>query len=350
METDGFDSPLSAWLSARFASSAEQALSAELARWRGISPQAANQQLRKHVAAGALSVRAQGRRNLYRLTPVRQVSVAYARAEVREDRVWSDDVAPLLAGFASPEAMRVLEFGVTEIVNNAHDHSEGTTVCVRVEVDLAFTCVIVSDDGEGIFARIKRLCGLLDAHESLLELAKGKLTTDPAHHSGEGVFFTSRALDHFEIRSSGLTFSHLHGRKDILFDHASDAVGTTVVMRHAHTSPTRLSAVFDEYAAPDEFTFDKTVVPLRLAVYGNENLMSRSQAKRVLSRVERFRTVLFDFDGVAYVGQGFADEIFRVFANEHPGTELVPINANADIGQMVSRAMRGRGSPAPAGG
>lgn len=342
METIAFNRELSAWLAQQFGSSVDEPLSGALARWRGISPQAANGQLRKLVETGVLRAQPRGRTKFYRLRALRHATISLEREKVQEDRIWSDIVAPELDGFAEPAAMRVLEYGVTEMVNNARDHSDGTTVTVRVHVDMAFGSVVVVDDGEGIFARIRRLCGLHDERESLLELAKGKLTTDPERHSGEGVFFSSRALDRFAIHSGGLSFSHMRGRDDFLFDHDDSIHGTTVLMRHAHTSLTELKSVFDEYAAPEEYTFSKTVVPLRLAVFGNENLMSRSQARRVLARMERFRSVLLDFEGVPFIGQAFADEIFRVFARQHPDMELVPINTNAEVGQMVSRAMAGR--------
>jgi hypothetical protein len=73
----------------------------------------------------------------------------------------------------------------------------------------------------------------------------------------------------------------------------------------------------------------ETVVPVNLARYGNENLISRSQAKRLLARLELFKTVLFDFSNVPTIGQAFADEIFRVFAASHPEIELVPIHTNS---------------------
>ena len=57
-----------------------------------------------------------------------------------------------------------------------------------------------------------------------------------------------------------------------------------------------------------------THIPLRLAEYGEDNLVSRSQAKRVLARVDRFEEVILDYSGIRAVGQAFADEIFRVFA------------------------------------
>jgi len=67
--------------------------------------------------------------------------------------------------------------------------------------------------------------------------------------------------------------------------------------------------------------------------------MSRSQAKRVVTRVEKFKTVMFDFTGIETIGQAFADEIFRVFANSHPEIELYPINANPDVQAMINRAL-----------
>jgi hypothetical protein len=71
---------------------------------------------------------------------------------------------------------------------------------------------------------------------------------------------------------------------------------------------------------------------------GGESLMSRSEAKFLLKPAHGFQTVTLDFSGVEYIGQGFADEIFRVFAKAHPGIELVPINTNPDVQKMISRA------------
>jgi len=57
-----------------------------------------------------------------------------------------------------------------------------------------------------------------------------------------------------------------------------------------------------------------------------------------LARVERFKTVLFDFSDVPTIGQAFADEIFRVFAASHPKIELVPTRANSEVKGMIDRA------------
>jgi hypothetical protein len=115
--------------------------------------------------------------------------------------------------------------------------------------------------------------------------------------------------------------------------------GTTVNMRIYLASQRSMSDIYAKYSSgPDEHTFAKTIVPVRMARIGEENLVSRSQAKRLLQRIDRFRCVLFDFDQVPSVGQAFADEIFRVFASDHPDIELIAIHAAAEVQQMIRRA------------
>ena len=96
--------------------------------------------------------------------------------------------------------------------------------------------------------------------------------------------------------------------------------------------------IFDEYASGDDFGYTKTVVPVRMARHGEDQLISRAQAKRLLARLELFETVLFDFREVETTGPAFADEIFRVFAMRHPEIELVAINTNPEIDRMIERA------------
>jgi hypothetical protein len=104
-----------------------------------------------------------------------------------------------------------------------------------------------------------------------------------------------------------------------------------------HTARTT-KKVFDQFTSDDDIGFTKTVVPVRLAQYGDDKLVSRSQAKRLLARVDRFKTVIFDFQGVDSIGQAFADEVFRVFALKHPEIELLTIKTNSAVKRMIHRA------------
>ena len=75
------------------------------------------------------------------------------------------------------------------MVNNAIDHSEGTTLAIAVKRTYALIRISLLDNGIGIFKKVQRELHLDDPLHAILELSKGKLTTDPAHHTGEGVFF-----------------------------------------------------------------------------------------------------------------------------------------------------------------
>ncbi len=227
--------------------------------------------------------------------------------------------------------------------NNAIDHSEGTQIRVEIRVTAADAEMIIGDDGIGIFKKIQGRLGLLDQRHAILELSKGKLTTDPAHHTGEGIFFTSRMFDSFDIVSGGLSFSHTNGdANDWLRDNPLYQKGTTVWMQLRSRTSRTTKEVFDAYVSGEDYDFSRTVVPVVLAQYVGDPLISRSQAKRVLARVDLFRTVVFDFSEVDSIGQAFADEIFRVFAQSHPETELQFAHANPSVRKMIMRALSRR--------
>ena len=195
------------------------------------------------------------------------------------------------------------------------------------------------DDGVGIFKKIQKALNLLDERHAIVELAKGKLTTDPTKHTGQGIFFTSRLVDSFHILSGGVCLcAQIRRGKRLDTRSAGDQRGTTIFMKLNNHSSRTDKQVFAEYTSGDDFGFTKTVVPVRLAQYGEDKLISRSQAKRLLARVDLFRSVLFDFEGVETIGQAFADEIFRVFARSHPNIELIPISATPQIQQMINAA------------
>ena len=88
--------------------------------------------------------------------------------------------------------------------------------------------------------------------------------------------------------------------------------------------------------------FSKTIVPVRLAQYGSNHLVSRSQAKRVVANLEAFSTVALDFAGVDSIGQGFADEIFRVFRRSHPNIKLMAIHCSAAVQSMIDHVEKAK--------
>lgn len=270
----------------------------------------------------------------------RRVSRLYQLQGLEEHIAWEKDFKPFF--LLSPNVQNIVSHGLTEIVNNAVDHSAGNSVFVWANQNEDNFALIVSDDGIGIFAKIATALHLPDMRLALFELSKGKLTTDPSKHTGEGVFFTSRMFDSFEIGANGLQYNH---REDLPNDWLQEAKGvfaegTTVFMRISLKSERTTSDIYEQYTnAPEDFDFSKTVVPMRLAKFGDEQLVSRSQAKRLIVRFDRFKKVILDFDGVQEIGQAFADELFRVYGNDHPDVQLIPTNMTQQVERMWLRVV-----------
>ncbi|MBI2901079.1 MAG: DUF4325 domain-containing protein [Planctomycetes bacterium] len=242
--------------------------------------------------------------------------------------------AALLVGI--PEnAERILHYALTEMVNNAVDHSGSERVVVEAFGSGPRAGFEVSDEGVGIFDHVRERLGLADRMAALQEISKGKVTTDPDHHTGEGIFFVSKIADFFEIDSGGLSWKVDGERGDMAVGSAPSRRGTRVRFEVAKDKSRRLADLFAEYAKDYEFT--KTRVVVKLFAIG-VRFVSRSEAKRLLHGLERFREVVLDFAGVTEIGQGFADEVFRVWARGHPEVRLDPVAMMPEVRFMVERA------------
>jgi len=313
-----------------------------------ITRQAVNKHLRRLIFEKSLTETGETRKRAYKLAALVEWRKIYTISpELEEHVLWDQDISPVLQPL--PEnAMDIWHYGFTELLNNAKDHSAGTMILVKISKTAVTTEMMIADNGIGIFKKIQEAFNLPDLRYAILELAKGKLTTDPSRHTGEGVFFSSRMFDRFSIGADKVYYGHRLGDDDSDWVMDWGNAGTTVFMELSNHTARTAKKIFDQYASPDEdYGFNKTVVPVNLAQYGNDKLISRSQAKRVVSRLELFKTILFDFTGVPSIGQAFADEIFRVFANKHPTISLLSIHANAEVARMIARVKLNQSSIEP---
>lgn len=307
-----------------------------------ISRQATHKHLKKLVEQGWLEASGATRNKTYKLGIRREhAAIVPLDKSISEHQVYDREFSSILEGL--PKNIEdILFYGFTEMVNNAIDHSEGQKCSIFIRREKKQVTVTINDDGEGIFKRITRLKKLSDEKQAILELYKGKLTTDPANHSGQGIFFTSKMFDKFAMFSKGLVFHHCHEDDlDFIYDDDDAQKNGTLIYMVISTTSTRMDTqIFDQFSGNDEenYAFNKTVIPVKMARINKENLVSRSQAKRLLARVENFKYVQFDFQGVDTIGQAFADEIFRVYSQRHPEILISYINTCDRVLKMIKRA------------
>lgn len=328
------------WLLGQIAAKMDSGLASRTAENFGISRQAVGRHLQKLLHKGVILGHGHTKARRYELAVLKKHLQVYPLdPEFQEDVVWSQDLRPLLPTL--PEnILKICQYGVTGMLNNAKDHSGAPEVTVRLEQTIAELSFIVQDEGVGIFRKIKEDCGLDDERHAILDLVKGRLTTDPEHHTGEGIFFTSRVFDLFIILSGSLSLVHRREGADWLIDDAKPLSGTSVTMKIQPTSTHTIKEVFDRYSTEqDDYAFRRTHLLVALAQTDDASLISRSQAKRVMARCDRFREVGLDFRGVESIGPAFADEIFRVWRRAHLNITLAPSGMNEEVEKMIRRAL-----------
>jgi anti-sigma regulatory factor (Ser/Thr protein kinase) len=308
----------------------------------GISRQAVHKHLQRLRPKHAILETGQTRNRTYALGALLGWKELYGIAPgLAEDQVWREAIRKSL-GELPENVVDLWHYGFTEMFNNAVHHSSGTQIYVQLKRTAVSTEMLLMDNGVGIFKKIQIALNLLDERHAILELAKGKLTTDPKGHTGEGIFFSSRMFDQFDILSGEECFSRKFGSlADWGLERERFKSGTLVWMKLNNHASRTTAKVFAQYTTGTDFGFTKTIIPVNLARYGEENLITRSQAKRLLARVESFKAAAFDFSGVPMIGQAFADEIFRVFAQAHPQVELVAVHAASEVKRMIDRAKSG---------
>lgn len=215
-----------------------------------------------------------------------------------------------------------------------------------------YTQVVIGDDGVGTF---RTLLEYMSANgwkrpreeDAIIELYKGKITSNAASHSGEGIFFSSKMVDEFVLWSDAQIYKC--GNKissETLQAHLLSyalriqKIGTLVWMKLENETERSMTEVFNLYTDMEQGFF-KTNIPVKAACINGEPV-ARSQARRICERLETFKEVILDFDGVEFIGQGFADELFRVYATAHPQLILHPVNVAPDVERMILHVGRGR--------
>ena len=266
----------------------------------------------------------------------------YINKSLEEHKVFLEieDKLPQLKDL--PENVRsIFTFAFSEMFNNAIEHSASKIILVEVTLRGDFLSFVVNDSGVGVFRNIMKKRNLKSEIEAIQDLLKGKTTTMPRTHSGEGIFFTSKSGDMFTLDSFGQMLVINNLTHDVSARHASAVKrGTRVIFKIKTDSDRHLNNVFKKYTNindDSDYGFDKTEIRVKLYTSGGVHI-SRSQARRILEGLEKFKVILLDFENVPLVGQAFADEIYRVFQNKHPDIVIQEENMSEGVKFMVERA------------
>jgi len=231
----------------------------------------------------------------------------------------------------------ILDYAFSEMLNNAIVHSKSKKIEIKMGKAKNNVFFEVRDWGVGIFNNLIKKRKLKNEFEAVQDLLKGKQTTAPKEHTGEGIFFTSKVGDMLIIQSSNKKIIFNNILDDIFIKDVKYTIGTKVNFLISTKSKINLSNIFKRYSE-GAFIFNTTRT--RVSLYKlDSDFISRSQARRILSGLDKFKRIILDFKGVDTVGQAFADEVFRVWKKRHPNIKIEYKNANSNIVFMIKRAL-----------
>lgn len=309
----------------------------ELADHLGVTRQAVNPHLRRLLIDSRIiktgSTRA-ARYFLYEDTATARTLKRDLALDGLDESAVYEHIAISLTLSQLPDSVEsIVHYSFTELLNNAIDHSMSERCTVGLRLDAAKLVFTVRDTGIGVFHSIVEKFNLQNEHDAMIELIKGKTTTQPHAHTGEGLFFVSKAADRFSLRSHRLQIEWDKKRADIFVSEPRFLKGTLASFEIGRHSRTRLENVFAEFAPEEyDFQFQKTRVLVKLL---RQDYVSRSEAKRLLHNLDKFSEIDLDMRDVKNVGQGFADEVFRVFAEAHPDISIRSVNVSGAVAAMI---------------
>lgn len=329
----------------RFAHEKKTLRTADIVRFAKISRQAAAKHLRELIASKRLLK--EGSTRGARYIPFNAAKAASLRTPgtafvcklqgLEEDRVFDQLTHRMgLQRKLSPAAFKIVQYAFTEMLNNAIDHSRAVQARIEACVEGGVVTFSILDRGIGAFESVRKKFKLKNAFEAAEHLLKGKQTTSPERHSGQGIFFTSRAADHFTLESAAVKLDVNNPLRDVALLDIPFVRGTKVTFSLKQRSRKDLKKIFDSYADSD-LVFDKTEVRVRLSRAAGD-YVSRSEARRLLFGLEKFKRIVMDFSGAPGVGQGFADEVFRVFSRKYPRIRIEPVHMAPSVAFIVQRA------------
>jgi anti-sigma regulatory factor (Ser/Thr protein kinase) len=322
--------------------SKKKATTQELTKQLKISRQRVSRHLSSLVREGLLSKTGSTRASVYSYLGKKSVRVENKVVMVKnlkglaEEAIYSQIELRLGLKKLPANVQTIVSYAFTEMLNNAIDHSRAKKAHIEVVLDSEKFEFHIKDTGVGLFANVKGKFKLEDEYAAVEHVLKGKQTTFPEQHSGQGIFFTSRIADLFKIRSHKIELTKDNLNDDVRLKDTQNIRGTDVYFQIKKRSKKILRDLFKEYSN-EEYEFDRTNVKIHLTA--ERELLARSQAKRLLLGLEQYKIITLDFSKVKEVGQAFVDEVFRVYQSRYPEIQIIYVNANPAVEFMIRRGL-----------
>ena len=302
----------------------------------GLSRQAILKHMHTLISEDRVVAYGKTRDRFYELMPLVNFSQTIdVNASFSPDKILKEQIIPNLESVPL-NIYEICEFSIMALLANTLDHSQATKLNYKLYVSPNDVHFVLSDNGIGIFENLNNSLILEDIQVAAIEIAKGRITTDPQNHGGDELMTVIHLFDKVAIDASGISLSFYNKNNEWTVTRSSQQIGTRIHLEIKLNSRRTCQEVFRKI-------FDQAGkivrIPVNLVRSKNEQVNSRIQAQSLLHNLKDLTEIEFDFQNIDFIGPAFADELVRKTKEKNQIADISWINSTKMVDVLMSRAM-----------
>ena len=251
------------------------------------------------------------------------------------DEILKKQILPNLNSVAL-NIYEICEFSIMALLSNALDHAQATKLHYKLYVSPNDVHFVLSDNGIGIFENLNNSLILEDIQVAAIEIAKGRITTDPQNHGGDELMTVIHLFDKVTIDSSGICLTYYNKKNEWTVTRSSQQKGTRIHLEIKSNSRRTCQEIFRQIFDRE----NKLVrIPVNLVRSDGEQVNSRIQAQSLLHNIKDLTEIEFDFKNIELIGPAFADELVRKTKEKNQLADIKWTNSTKMVDVLMSRAI-----------
>ncbi len=238
----------------------------------------------------------------------------------------------------SKNLFQICEYSIEALVSNIVDHANASSIYVKLFLTYSDLHIVISDNGSGLFENIKSKLDLSSTQLAALEIAKGPITTDPLHQSGDGLNTIFHLFDRIKVDSSGFGLCYTNKNNQWKIDYSKQKQGTRIHLQINPNSSRTCDKIFQKLFNEEKQAFR---IPISLLKDPSKNsLNSKLNAKSIFWNINYLEEIQFDFYHIDLIGPAFADELVRQSRSINRDAVIDWVNYNITVDLLMKRALK----------
>ena len=251
------------------------------------------------------------------------------------DEILKKQILPNLNSVAL-NIYEICEFSIMALLSNALDHAQATKLHYNLYVSPNDVHFVLSDNGIGIFENLNNSLILEDIQVAAIEIAKGRITTDPQNHGGDELMTVIHLFNKVTIDSSGICLTYYNKKNEWTVTRSSQQKGTIIHLEIKSNSRRTCQEIFRQIFDRE----NKLVrIPVNLVRSDGEKVNSRIQAQSLLHNIKDLTEIEFYFKNIELIGPAFADELVRKTKEKNQIADIKWTNSTKMVDVLMSRAI-----------